>query len=185
MIALTALLLPTLVSAVLVFLVSSVLHMVLTYHQSDVAPVPNEAAVMDALRGFNLPPGDYLMPRAPSMQAAKDPEFTSKWERGPVVMMTVFPSGPVNMGKSLGQWFLFAAVIAFFAGYVASRTLAPGADYLSVFRVVGTVAFIGFAGGLWQMSIWWNRKWSTTLKSTFDGLVYGLLVAGVYGWLWP
>jgi hypothetical protein len=89
------------------------------------------------------------------------------------------------MGKSLAQWFVYCLVIALFAGYVASRTLGPGASYLSVFRVVGTVAFIGFAGGLWQDSIWWNRKLSTTVKSTIDGLIYGLLTAGTFGWLWP
>ena len=99
--------------------------------------------------------------------------------------MTVLPTGPVNMGKSLGQWFVYCVVIALFAAYVASRTLAPGAPYLSVFRIVGTVAFIAFAGGLWQDSIWWSRKWSTTLKSTIDALVYGTLVAGTFGWLWP
>jgi hypothetical protein len=185
MVSLTALLVPTLVAAVVVFLVSSLLHMVLKYHQSDVVAVPNEAAVMDALRGFDIPPGDYFMPRAPSPAAMKDPEFLSKWERGPVVIMTVLPRGPINMGRSLAQWFVYSAVVAFFAGYVASRNLGAGADYLSVFQIVGTVAFLGFAGGLWQDSIWWNRKWSTTIKSTIDGLIYGLLTAGVFGWLWP
>jgi hypothetical protein len=99
--------------------------------------------------------------------------------------MTVLPTGPFNMGKSLGQWFVVSLVISLFAAYVASRTLAPGAPYLSVFRIVGTVAFIGYAGGLWQDSVWWNRKWSTTFKSTIDALIYGLLTAGAFGWLWP
>jgi hypothetical protein len=119
------------------------------------------------------------------MKEMKEPAFTEKLKQGPVAVMTVLPTGPVNMGKSLGQWFVYCVLIALFAGYVASRTLAPGAPYLSVFRIVGTVAFIGFAGGLWQDSIWWNRKWSTTLKSTIDALVYGTLIAGTFGWLWP
>lgn len=185
MVSLTSLLVPILVSAVLVFLASSVSHMFLSYHRSDVQPVPSEGAVMDALRRFNIPPGDYMMPRAASPKEMKDPAFTEKLKKGPVVLMTVLPAGPHNMGKSLGQWFAYCVVIALFAAYIASRTLAPGTPYMSVFRIVGTVAFIGFAGGLWQDSIWWSRKWSTTVKSTIDGLVYGLLTAGTFGWLWP
>lgn len=185
MVALSSLLVPILVSAVIVFLASSVIHMVLKYHSNDVTSVPNEAGVMNALRPFNIPPGDYMMPRAASMKDMKDPAFMEKLKQGPVAIMTVLPTGPFNMGKSLAQWFVYCLVIALFAGYVASRTLGPGASYLSVFRVVGTVAFIGFAGGLWQDSIWWNRKLSTTVKSTIDGLIYGLLTAGTFGWLWP
>ena len=185
MVSLTSLLVPILVSAVIVFLVSSALNTMLTYHFNDVTRVPNEDGVMDALRRFNIPPGDYMVPRAPSMKEMRDPAFKEKMQRGPVALMTVMPPGPMHMGKSLVQWFAYCVLIALFAGYIASRTLPPDARYLSVFRIVGTVAFIGFAGGLWQDSIWWNRKWSTTLKFTFDGLVYGLLVAGTFGWLWP
>jgi hypothetical protein len=185
MVSLTSLLVPILVSAVLVFLASFLAHMVFAYHRTDVHPVPNEERAMAALRPFNIPPGDYMMPRAASPKEAKEPAFTEKLKQGPVVVMTVLPSGPFSMGKSLAQWFVYCVVIALFAAYVASRTLPPGAPYLSVFRIVGTVAFIGFAGGLWQDSIWWNRKWSTTIKSTVDGLVYGLLTAGTFGWLWP
>ena len=185
MVSLTSLLVPIIVSAVIVFLASSILHMFLPYHRSDVAGVPNEPGVMEALRRFNIPPGDYMMPRAASPKEAKEPAFVEKLKQGPVAIMTVLPTGPFSMGKSLGQWFVYCVVIALFAAYVASRTLPPGAPYLSVFRIVGTVAFIAFVGGLWQDSIWWNRKWSTTLKSTADGLVYALLTAGTFGWLWP
>ena len=185
MVSLTSLLVPILVSGVLVFVASSVLHMLLPYHFSDVQGVPNEAGVMSALRPFNIPPGDYMIPRAASPKEGRDPAFVEKLKQGPVAVMTVLPTGPFSMGKSLGQWFVYCLLIALFAAYVASRTLAPGAPYLSVFRIVGTVAFIGFVGGLWQDSIWWSRKWSTTVKSTIDGLIYALLIAGTFGWLWP
>ena len=185
MVSLTSLLVPILAAAVIVFLASAVMHMMLTYHMNDVVGVPNEPAVMGALRPFNIPPGDYMIPRAASMKESREPAFMEKLKQGPVALITVLPTGPFNMGKTLAQWFVHCVIIALFAGYVASRTLGPSADYLAVFRVVGTVAFIGFAGGLWQDSIWWSRKWSTTLKSTFDALVYGLLMAGTFGWLWP
>jgi len=34
-------------------------------------------------------------------------------------------------------------------------------------------------------AIWKGQPWSVTLKEIFDGLVYGLLTAGTFGWLWP
>jgi hypothetical protein len=39
--------------------------------------------------------------------------------------------------------------------------------------------------GHFQTAIWYRRSCSTTLKDVFDGLVYGLLTAGTFGWLWP
>ncbi len=119
------------------------------------------------------------------MKAFSDPAFQAKWKKGPVASLTVLPSGTNFMGAQLAQWFVYAAVVAFFAGYVASRTLGPGADYLMVFRVVATTAFMGYALGLWQMKIWYQRSVTTTLKSTFDGLLYGCLTGGAFGWLWP
>jgi hypothetical protein len=56
---------------------------------------------------------------------------------------------------------------------------------LRVFRFVGVTAFIGYTVALRQMSIWYRRAWSTTLKATVDGLIYALLTAGTFGWLWP
>ncbi|MBW2258413.1 MAG: hypothetical protein JRI25_27990 [Deltaproteobacteria bacterium] len=76
-------------------------------------------------------------------------------------------------------------LLGIFAAYVAGRALEPGAHYLAVFRFAGCMAFVGYALALWQNSIWYKRAWSTTLKSSFDGLVYALLTAGTFGWLWP
>ena len=76
-------------------------------------------------------------------------------------------------------------VVSIFAGYVAGAALPPGSPYLSVFRFVGTVAFVGYCLASWQSSIWYKRSWATNLRLTVDGLIYGLLTAGTFGWLWP
>jgi hypothetical protein len=115
----------------------------------------------------------------------KSPEFIEKLKKGPVLIMTIWPSGPASMGKSLLFWFLYSVVVGIFAAYVAGCALPPGASYLAVFRLAGTTAFIGYSLALWQMSIWWRRSWRITMKATIDGLLYGLLTAGVFGWLWP
>lgn len=185
MVALTSLWLPILASAVLVFVASSVIHMALGYHNTDYGKLPREDDVIAALRPMNVPPGDYFLPHAGGPSGMKDPVYQEKWAKGPVATLTVLPPGANFMGAQLAQWFLYAATIALFSGYVASRTLGPGSHYLIVFRVVGATAFMGYALGLWQMSIWYKRSVATTLKSTFDGLLYACLTAGAFGWLWP
>ncbi|TMQ57236.1 MAG: hypothetical protein E6K76_10850 [Candidatus Eisenbacteria bacterium] len=185
MVSIPSLWLPVLLSAVVVFFASWLIHMLLPYHRSDFAKVPSEDEVQGALRKFNVPPGDYMIPHAGGPEGMKSPEFKEKIQKGPVVVMTVFGPGAVNMGTSLAQWFLYLVLVSVFAAYVTGRALAPGAPYLSVFRFAGCTAFIAYSIALWQNSIWYKQKWSTTIKSTLDGLVYGLLTAGVFGWLWP
>ena len=185
MTGLTALWLPIVLSAVVVFLVSAIIHMVSPWHKSDYPKLPNEAQVMDALRPLNIPPGDYFIPRPSSSADAKSPEFVEKMRKGPVVIMTVVAPGGMSMGRNLSLWMAYAAIIGVFAGYVAGRALPVGADYLHVFRFVGVTAFLSYSMALWQMSIWYNRSWVTTIKSTIDSLIYALLTAGMFGWLWP
>jgi len=185
MTGINALWLPILLSAVIVFVVSSIIHMVLPWHKTDYPKVPNEDRVRDALRPLAIPPGDYMIPRPLSMQEMKSPEFIEKLNQGPVMVVTVMPNGPGSMAKNLVLWFLYCVVVGFFASYIASRALPPGAPYLRVFQFAGVTAFIGYALALWQMSIWYRRDWSTTIKSTVDGFIYALLTAGTFGWLWP
>ncbi len=177
--------LPILLSSVFVFVASSIIHMLTPWHKSDYPKLANESKVLDALRPLAIPPGDYVMPRAESMKEMSSPEFVEKQKRGPVVVMTVFPSGQASMGRNLILWFLYSMVVGLFAAYIAGRALPPGAHYLQVFRFAGATAFVGYSLALWQMFIWYRRSWKTTLKSTIDGLIYGLLTAGVFGWLWP
>jgi hypothetical protein len=185
MTGLSALWLPILLSAVLVFVASSLIHMVLPWHKSDYPKLPNEQKVIDALRPFAIPPGDYMVPRPSSRQEMQSPEFAAKMKAGPVMVLTVMPSGAMSMGRNLGLWFVYCIAVGVFAAYVTGRALPPGVVYLRVFRFAGATAFIGYAVALWQMSIWYRRAWSTTFKATVDGLIYALLTAGIFGWLWP
>lgn len=185
MVPLTSLAMPILLSAVIVFVTSSVIHMFLGIHRNDLKKLPKEDEAMDALRRFNIPPGDYAIPCAGSPEAMKKPEFLEKMAKGPVAFMTVIPAGPPSMGSSLVLWFLYGIVISVLAAYVTGRAVGPGADYLTVFRFAGTTAFIGYAMALPQNSIWWKRNWGMTIKTMIDGLVYGLLTGGTFGWLWP
>jgi hypothetical protein len=185
MVPLSSLAIPILLSAVIVFVASSIIHMMLPIHRNDLRKIPKEDDVIEALRPFNLQPGDYALPHAGSPAGMKDPAFIDKMTKGPVAFITVAPNGPPSMGLSLGLWFAYAVVVSFCAAYVAGRALGPGAHYLEVFRFAGCAAFLGYSLALLQNSIWWKRNWSMTLKTMFDGLIYAGLTAGTFGWLWP
>jgi hypothetical protein len=184
-VSLSSLWLPILLSGVFVFVASTLIHMLLGYHRNDLRAVPREDDVMAALRGFNIPPGDYAVPCPTSPAHMRSPEFEAKQKKGPIVFMTLLPGGLFGMGGPMVLWFAYSLVISFFAAYVTSRAVAPGADYLQVFRFAGTTAFMGYAMALPQFSIWYRRNWGTTLRSMFDGLIYASLTAGTFGWLWP
>ena len=179
-----ALWLPILVSAAIVFIASSIIHMAPLWHRSELPAPPDADRLADAVRPFRLQPGEYMLPRPKSMKDCNAPEFVDKLTRGPVFVMTVIPNGPMSMSRPLVQWFIFVVVVSVLTAYLAGATLPAGAPYLAVFRVTGTTAFIAYAAGVWPQSIWYSRPWSTTLKFTLDGLIYGLLTGGVFGWLW-
>ena len=159
--------------------------MVLKYHNSDFKAVPKEAEVMDALRPFNLEPGNYNIPRATDMKEMNSPEYQEKLKKGPVAMLTVMENGPINMGPALIQWFIFSIVVGIFAGYVAGIVLEPGTDYMLVFRITSVVAFCSYDLAAWPIMIWYKTGFASTIKSTIDSLVYALVTGGTFGWLWP
>ena len=178
--------LPILLSSVFVFLASTVIHMALQgWHKSDYGTVPEEGKVMDAVRPFAIPPGDYMVPNCSNSTEMRTSEFRDKLQKGPVMMLTVMPNGMMNVGKSLALWFLYLVVISFFAAYVSCHALSAGADHRSIYRFAGVTSFLGYAPALWQMSIWYRRSWVATIKITIDGLIYAAITAGTFGWLWP
>jgi hypothetical protein len=184
MVPLAALWLPILLSAIIVFVASSIMHMILPYHRSDYRPLPDEDNVLASLRSVGLKPGLYNFPFC-DHKNMKSPPVVEKFKQGPVGFLTVFPSGPPNMSKFLGLWFAYCLIIGFFVAYLTAHTVAPGAQYLGVFRVVGTAAFLSYGLGNLSNAIWKGQPWSMTLKEAFDGLIYALLTAGTFGWLWP
>ncbi|KAA3610739.1 MAG: hypothetical protein D8M58_21085 [Calditrichaeota bacterium] len=185
MVSIMSLWLPILISAVFVFVASSIIHMVLKYHNTDYSKLPDEDGAMEALRKQDIKPGVYVLPYAGSMEAMKDEAYIEKMKKGPVGFLAVGENGPPNMGKSLTLWFISTIVIGIFAAYISGRALGPGADYLSVFRFVGTLSFVAYALGSWQNAIWYKHSFSMAVKSSLDALIYAVITAGTFGWLWP
>ena len=176
---------PIVLSAVLVFVVSSVIHMATPMHKSDYRRLPGEPNVLSTMRGEAIPPGDYMFPFCDSMKEMGSEEMVKKFNEGPVGFMTVRPNGMMQMGSSLFAWFLYSLVISVFAGYVTRVAYEPGADYMAVFRLSGTVAVLAYATAHIPNSIWKGVCWGTSFRFLIDGVLYGLVTAGAFGWLWP
>ena len=184
MVALAALWLPILLSVIIVFVASSIMHMVLPYHKSDYQKLPDEDKVLPVLRSAGLKRGLYVFPFT-THKEMKSPAMIEKYNQGPVGMMTIFPSGPPAMPKFLGLWFAYCLVVGVVVAHLASHTVAPFQTYRHVFRVVGESAFLAYGLGNLSNSIWKGQTWSMTIKEVIDGLVYALLTAGTFAWLWP
>lgn len=182
-VTLMSLWLPILISAVVVFFASSIIWMLIKWHNADWSKLPNEDEVRAALR--SVPPGEYMLPYAMTNAERAADEFKAKCENGPMGMLTIVPAGLPRMGRQLGIWLVYCLLISLFVGYVLATTLPAGVEYLKVFQVAGTVAFMAYAGATIPGSIWFGHAWGRTAKDVMDGLVYGLLTGGVFGWLWP
>jgi hypothetical protein len=177
--------LPILVATVLVFIASSVIWMALPYHRSDARRLPDETSALEPLRKQDLSPGIYRFPWADDMKAMKEPAFAEKLNQGPVGFATILPKGQSPMGKTMALWAAYVLAVSVVVAYVTGRVLTPDAHYLGVFRVAGTVAFLAYAGGHLPDAIWWGKPYRNAWKDVLDGLIYGLLTAGAFGWLWP
>lgn len=181
-----ALWLPILLSAVFVFIMSAIVHMLLPYHNTEFAAAPNQDALQSAIRG--AAPGQYMFPASADPKERMAPEGMKQWAEGPSALMRVFRPEPMNMGKMLTQSFILNVVISFFTAYVAAHTLTIGAGappYLTVFRITGTIGFMTYALASAYESIWFGRPWRSYGYDVIDGLLYGLVMAGAFGWLWP
>ena len=185
MVTIGALWLPILLSAISVWAASALIWMVMPHHKSDYAKLPDEDAAREALTPQGLAPGLYNVPHIAAQGDLQNPEVVRKFEEGPVGFLTVLPRGVPAMGSKVVMSFVFYLFIGTVVAYMASRTLDPGEDYLAVFRVTGTVAWLAYGTATVPDAIWFGRPWSGIIKGLLDALVYGLLTAGLFGWLWP
>lgn len=177
---------PILLSAVLAFFAGFVLYMLLPLHARDWSMLPDEVGVMARLREAKVAPGGYLFPCPTKPKEMASPEFQAKMAQGPVGIAFIRPSGVMKMGPALGKMMVYHLVVSVMVGYIAGRALAPGVEYLRVFQIVGATAVLGYAGGGGiPFAIWYRPPARYVVNQLIDGVVWGLLTAGAFGWLWP
>ncbi len=177
--------LPVVVSTVVVFVASSLIHMLLRYHKADYKGLPNEDAVRDVIRKGGATAGYYVVPYCGDPSQMKDPAMAKKFADGPVAMVAVVRNGLPQMGKHLGQWFVFCLFASFVTAYVARHSLTLATDGMMVWRVTGAVSFAGYGLGVIPESIWKGAPWGNTARSLLDALIYSVLTGLTFRLLWP
>jgi hypothetical protein len=183
MVSLGSLWLPILVAAIACHFVGFICWMLLPHHRNDYAPLPDEGAARNLFKG-KLAPGQYIIPHVPPKEW-NSPDAIAKRNEGPNAFFVVLPNGVGNMMAQQVKNVLFHAVVSGVIAYLASRTVQAGSDYLAVFRVTGTAAFLAYAFSWGHQVIWFGRPAAVGMKDAIDGTVMALVTAGVFGWLWP
>ncbi|MCE9603130.1 MAG: hypothetical protein K8S21_13075 [Gemmatimonadetes bacterium] len=180
-----ALWIPIVVSAVFVFIALMLIHGLLGWHRDDMIAVPGEAEFLERVRALGVSPGDYRFPYGRTTADMTTPEFEAKMKQGPAGIMSVWPSGGLDMGRMMGLWFVYSLVIAVLVAFVTGRTHGPGAESLEVFRVSATVTFCCYVMAHWQNWIWWGRSTRFTVTYSLDGVLFALVTGATFAWLWP
>lgn len=175
--------LPILLGGTFIWIASAVIHMALKYHNYDYLQLSNEDEVAKALGSPS--PGVYSTPYCIDMSQMNDEAMQKRFINGPVAFITVFPKGMPPMGKLVGQQIVYSILGCLFVAYCASLALAPGADYMTVFRFVAAVGFLTFGWATIPFGIWYGLRWPTVGRYLLDAIIYGSIVAGTFAWLWP
>lgn len=182
MVPLSTLWLPILLSAVFIFIAANILWMALPFwHRKDYGRLPDEATVLGALA--KAASGQYAAPMMDWKNAT--PEQRAAAQAGPMASIILRNPGAFSFPKTLALYFVYLLVVCTVVAYLTGINLGAGADYMRVFRVAGTAGILAFSFSSIAESIWYGKPWSVTIKTIIDGVIFGLLIAGTFGWLWP
>ena len=185
MISLAQLWIPILVSSVLVFIASSLIHMVFKWHNSDFLKLSNEDEVRAAVNKTKPAPGQYALPHCGDMKDMQKPELQQKFKDGPVGLLLLTTPAVPNMGPILGKWFALNLVIAVLVAYLACKSLHTSASFLQVCRLTSVATFLAYAAGSVSDGIWFYRPWKGVAKDLLDASIYATVTALTFAWLWP
>jgi len=177
--------LPILLSTLACFFGGAILYMVSPLHKNDWVGVSDEDGVMAALRKAGVQAGHYMFPWCADSKTRTSPEYLKKWADGPTGIMVVRPRGPTNMGPMLLQMLLYHLLVSSLLACLAAGVFGSGTAYIVIFKFVALIGVMTYGLGLVPMSIWYGFQWGFTFRGFLDGMIHGLLTAGIFGWLWP
>ncbi len=177
--------LPIVLTAVFVFIASSLIHMVFKWHNSDYGKLINEDDVGAAIRAGNPKPGQYVFPHCLDMKEMQSDAMMKKYNDGPIGLLTIRPNGRPSMGPALLMWFLFTLSIAAVAALITVQGLGLQTNSHSAGHMVGLISLLAYAGGSIQQGIWMGRPWGSVAKDLLDGFIYALISALTFLYFWP
>lgn len=183
-VGITELLLPILITSVVVFFASAMMWMLLPHHHKDIQFLEDkEAKYVEAVKSLDIKPGLYMYPGC-DHKDSKNPEVMERWNAGPWGVLTIFPGKP-NFAMNLIKTFIAFFVITVCVGYITGIGLDRGTDYMQVFRVAGTAAFMGHCLGGLCGSFFQGKPTRFIITDFIDGVVYALITAGIFASMWP
>ena len=186
MVSLEHLWLPIVVAAVSVFVASSIVHMLLKWHNADYHGLANEEAVRAAIRGGNAAPGQYIVPYCKEQKEMASEAMQQKFREGPVGFLVLRPNGAWSMGPLLGKWFALNVLVAIVSGYIAAHAIVvPDPGKLSIARYVSAVTFMAYGVGAISGWIWWAKPTRSAALELLDAAIYASVTAAAFAWLWP
>ncbi|MGH8049552.1 MAG: hypothetical protein ACREPB_02720 [Arenimonas sp.] len=177
--------LPILLTAVFVFIASSLIHMVFKWHNSDYKKLNNEDEVGAAIRAGNHAPGQYVLPHCMDMKEMQNEAMIRKYNEGPIGFITLRKNGVPGMGQALMLWFVFTLLIAAAAALITLTSVGLQAHPHLAAHSVGTISLLAYCGGSIQQGIWMGRPWGSVMKDLLDGLIYASISAFTFMYFWP
>ena len=178
-----ALWLPTLLSAVAVFILSALVHMVVRWHSNDQVKLPNEDAVANALE--SVPAGDYRLPWADGMEHMKDPAYIAKANKAMAIVTVMRGDMMGSFRNALIQWFIYSLVVSTLAGHIAYGSHHENPEPWHIFHTVALAAWLGYGMAIAQQPIWGGKPWKPAIKSMVDSLFYAAVTGAIFVWRWP
>ncbi len=176
---------PIVVTAVAVFIASSLIHMVFKWHNSDYRKLANEDAVRAAISAGSPAPGQYILPHCQDMKDLHGEEMQQKYRDGPIGFLTVRKNGPPSLGGSLLQWFVFNLALAVIAAAIALQTYGLHGEPHRAGHLVGMLSLLAYGGSSVQAGIWMGKPMGSVVKDMLDAFIYATVSALVFMWLWP
>lgn len=177
--------LPVVVATAVCFILSALAWTVLPHHKTEWKGPPNQDGMMDLLRQGGAQAGAYLFPHADRSDKAAFAEAMKKFAEGPAGVMFIFPRGPMNMGKMMGQQVVFFLVVNALLAWIGYHLPLFGDPVGRVFRMLGTIAFMTYFLASVPESIWFGRPWKSLVLQGVDAVLYTVASAGILAWLWP
>jgi hypothetical protein len=177
---LSSLILPIVLTSVALFFASFLSWMVIQLHRKDWIKLDKEDEFLHAARQCSISPGNYMFPGCTGSEEMKSEAYQKKWETGPRGVMTVF--GKVSMGRNLGLTLLYFLAANFFLAYLSTLALAPGAEFMKVFRFVSTAAFMTYLSAIVAHSIWFHCR---IVGHVIESIAYAAIVGAIFAAMWP
>lgn len=181
----TQLWMPIVVSALVAWIISAIIWTAMPHRKKEWGGVTDEDDFRKAITSRKLKPGNYMFPYCEPAEM-KDEAHKNRMNTGPYGTLYIWTHRR-GMGACMGGSFVFNLVASFFIAYIAWQALTGQADtaYLKVFQITGATAFLTYTFALIPGGIWFGKPVRSMVYDAIEGLVIALMIAGVFGWLWP